>query len=185
MDLDSTSIDKDLACDGKSPKSKKVCPILQEFAHASRWSSKAPSGISRYVGRSYKREKGQEQESLVVLIAKVIPTAQVPVSYLPVVIGIDPLPKDLLTNGEKLVAALSRSDPPSLHNQALPWIDKHEPSSTYEVATTAGASVHMVATESMYLREVDRRKIIVISLPRALDAAPGDGTYTELWLASW
>lgn len=185
VDVDTAGITRDLGCDGKAPKSKRACTILKEFIGASRWDPKAPSGMSRYVGHSYAIEQGAEKDTVIVFVGKVVPTAQVPAGYLPLVVGMDPLPKELVNHGIKLTAALAREGAPSVHNQAMPWIEKHDPSKTYEVATTSGASVHLVAQDSIYVREVDRHKIVVVSPSRARDAAPGDGTYSELLLASW
>jgi hypothetical protein len=185
-DLDTTSLIKDLACDGKSPKSKKACAVLGAFASASRWTGKTPSGVVRYVGHSYTISKGTETEAVAVVVAKVVPTAQVPAGYLPMVVGNIQLPKELLLHGAKLAARLSRDNPPASGcNQAMEWIAKTDPLKTYQVATTSGASVHLVATESVYLREVERRKIVIVSPSRARDGEPGDGSYSELWMASW
>lgn len=185
IDLDTASLSRDLGCDGKAPKSKHACAALQAFIGGSRWDPKAPSGISRYVGHSYAIEKGAETDTIVAFFAKVVPTAQVPAGYMPMLVGMDPLPKELINHGVKLTASLAREGSGSIHNQAMPWIEKHEPAKNYEVATTSGASVHLVAQDSIYLRELDRRRIAIVSPSRARDAMPGDGTYSELWLASW
>lgn len=184
-DLDVASLRKDLACDGKRPRNTKACEVMDAFAKASRWTAKTPSGLARYVGRSYILEKGHEEQEITVLYSKIVPTAQVPAGYMPVLVGKTPLPKELHLNGVKLIASLAHNSAPSRRNQAMPWVDQFEPTKTYEVATTSGPSVHLVATESVYIREVDRRKIVVVSPANALGAAPGDGTYSELWIASW
>ncbi len=173
---------KDLKCDKKSKADS--CRVLNEFAEATRWIVQTPAGEGRWIGQAFVRDKGVEKKQLLMLWAKTMPTSQVALGDLPVRVGTSTLADDLVEHGFKMVAAISRGDQPSKRNQARPEVESFVPATHRGAVNTAGASVRLISEETVYLRQVGR-KVLMVMPSQAQSAAPGDGTYAEFWRATW
>jgi hypothetical protein len=173
---------KELKCDKKSKMD--TCRILNEFAVATRWSVQTPAGEGRWIGNAFVREKGVEKKQLILLWAKQMPTSQVGPGDLAVRVGTGTLADELVEHGFKMVAALNRGDQPSPRNQARHEVEAFVPTTHRGAVNTAGASVRLIAEETVYLRQAGR-KVLMIVPSRTQSAAAGDGTYAEFWRATW
>lgn len=175
-------LSKSLKCDKKSKFDS--CRLLNEFAEGTRFSAQTPAGEGRWVGNAFVRDKGKETKQLILLWAKQVPTSQVGPGDLPIRIGTGTLDADLVEHGFKMVNALSRSDQPSKHNQARAAVDSFVPTTQRGAVNTAGASTRLISEDSVFLRQ-SGRKVILLMPNQAQSATAGDGTYAELWRASW
>jgi hypothetical protein len=173
---------KSLKCDKKSKIDS--CRILNEFAGATRFLPQTPAGEGRWVGNAFVREKGEEKRQLFLLWAKQVPTSQVNSGDLPIRVGTGTLSDDLVEHGFKMVRALSQGDQPSKHNQARPAVEAFVPTTHRGAVNTAGASVRLISEDSVYLRQVGR-KVLLVMPNQTQSAAAGDGTYAEFWRATW
>lgn len=182
VDIDLGPLVKHLKCDKKSKTES--CRLLNEFAEGARFVAQTPAGEGRWIGNAYVREKGKETKQLLLLWAKQVPTSQVGPGDLPIRIGTGTLDQSIVEHGFKMVNALSRSDQPSKHNQARSVVDSFVPTTQRGAVDTAGASVRLISEESTYLRQLGR-KVLMLTPNQAQSATPGDGTYAELWRATW
>jgi len=173
---------KELKCDKKSKTDS--CRLLTEFSSATRWVAQTPAGEGRWVGNAFVREKGVEKKQLMLLWAKQMPTSQVGPGDLPIRVGTGTLEPELIEHGFKMIAAISRSDQPSKRNQARPAVEAFTPTTHRGAVNTAGASVRLISEESVYLRQVGR-KVLLVMPSQASGATAGDGTYAEFWRATW
>lgn len=181
-DVDLAPYLKDLKCGKKATTD--CCRLLGEFAEAKRWSFNTPSGEGRWVGNAFVREKGAEKKQLMILWAKRVPTAQVGPGDLALKVGTGTLNDDLVEHGFKMVRSLSQGDQPSKRNQARPVIEAFVPSTQRGAVATAGASVRLIAEETVYLRQ-QGRKVLMFAPNLTQSASAGDGTYAEFWVSSW
>jgi len=175
-------LQKALKCDKKSKTES--CRVINEFAAATRWSVQTPAGEGRWVGQAFVRDQGVEKKQILLLWAKQMPTSQVGPGDLPVRVGTGTLTEDLVEHGFKMIAALNRGDQPSKHNQARREVEAFVPTTNRGAVNTAGASVRLIAEETVYFRQAGR-KVLMVMPNQATSAAPGDGTYAEFWRATW
>jgi hypothetical protein len=182
-DIDLDALQKQLGC----PKStaKEACRILDEFAQAARFTGATPSGDGKWFGRAYAVQNKREKAELMILAAKRVGTAEVGPGDLPIRVGTGTLPEDKRAHGEKLASALSRADVVGRANQALPYVKSFTPTGDRGVVPTSGASVRLISDENVYIREAAGQKVLMLHPSSGASAAPGDGTYAELWLAAW
>jgi hypothetical protein len=186
-DIDVATLQKHLSCQ-TTGTGKQACRILAEFAEARRFSGDTPSGEGKWFGFAYTVEKKAEKTDLMIFAAKKVGTAQIGPNDLPIRVGFGTMPEDKKAHGQKLAAALSRSDVVGKNNQAQPFVKSFVPTGDRGVVPTTGASVRLISDEVVYVREGPNHKILVVR-PRISEpgapGAPGEGTYAELWLASW
>ena len=173
---------RDLKC-GKAAKGD-TCRILTEFAEAKRWVFNKPAGEARWVGSAFVREKGVEKKQLLILWAKRMPTAQVGPGDLPIKVGTGTLDSELVEHGFKMVRSLSQGDQPSKHNQARSKVEEFVPTIQRGAVATSGASVRLIAEDTVYLRQLDR-KVLMFAPNLSSSATAGDGTYAEFWVSTW
>jgi hypothetical protein len=173
---------KDLKCEKKSTRDS--CRVLEEFGQGSRWIAQTPAGEGRWIGNAFVRDKGVEKKQLVILWAKQVPTSQVGPGDLPVRVGTGTLADELIEHGFKMISALSHSDSPSKRNQARPAVEAFVPTAQRGAINTVGASVRLIAEDSVYLRQ-SGRKVLIVMPSQAPSASAGDGTYAEAWRATW
>jgi hypothetical protein len=173
---------KELKCDKKSKSD--TCRVLSDFASGTRWLAQMPAGEGRWIGNAFVREKGVDTRQLILLWAKQMPTSQVGPGDLPLRVGTGTLPEDLAEHGFKMVRALSSGDQPSKHNQARQQVESFLPTTHRGAVNTAGASVRLIAEQPTFLRQ-SGRKLVLVMPSQAANATPGDGTYAELWRATW
>jgi len=182
-DLDVALLKKKLACAGDTHRQS--CRILDEFEQASGFAPKIPSGEGRFIGNGYTLEKGAEKSDLLMLSVSQVPTATVPPGELALHIGTGAVPPDRHDHGVKLANALSHGDTVSKNNQALPYIKSWMASDAQGTMQTSGSSVRLV-NEEMYLRLGSASKVLLIRLkPQSSAAGAPEGTFAELWAASW
>jgi hypothetical protein len=180
--LDVQALQKDLGCDkGGHPK---ACRVLTDFAQAQRFTARTPSGEGRWIGPAITVEQGNETTRHLVLWCKAVPTSQVSAGDLAVKSGFELIPEGLRLQSEKLMRALTRAADPPESNPAFKFAHGFVPKDPHTLALTAGASVHMTAERSAYLRFAPPRKVYLVSLPRTATAS-SDGIYAELWLGDW
>jgi hypothetical protein len=182
-DIDVAALQKQLGC--STSAGKQACRILAEFAEARRFTGDTPSGDGKWFGNAYTIEKKAEKNELMIFCAKRVGTAQIGPSDLPIRVGFGTLPEDKRAHGQRLAAALSRSDVVGKNNQALPFVKNFTPTGDRGVVPTSGASVRLIADETVYVREAAGQKVLLVRPSTRGSAAPGDGTYAELWLATW
>lgn len=180
-DLDVAALRKKLKCLRSNPL---PCRVVDEFAKAGRWVWQKPGGTGRWVGRTYTIADGKLAKDYMVLWAKQVPTAHVEQDMLPLQIGSQPLPADLRAHREKMVNSLEGDDAVSRHNRALPWVKEWEPSVKVGALQTDGASTVVLAESRTYLRTTGRKTLLIIPSADLADKE-GNGTYAELWSASW
>jgi len=181
-DLSVDALSRELGC-GKS-KASEPCRILGEFATATRWAPKLPSGEGRWVGNATIRDKGKEKSEIFMLFAKNVPTSQVSPGDLALKVGYGTIAEELRDHAAKMIRALARGDTPNRRNQARATIESFVPQVIRGAVATEAASVQLISEEQVYLRQVGRR-VLVVMPNRQVSAAAGDGTYAELWVATW
>ena len=181
-DVDAKAVLSNLDC--PSTTLKNVCRLMEQFDTAGEWSWRKPAGEARWIGRAYRVEQGRESESLLLLWAGVIPTAQAGPGELPMAVGTGTVPDRLASHGEKLLLARSRGHNPSLKNQARPFVDSFKPTKTWRAMKSSGTSIVPIAAKATYVREKERR-VYFIQLDEQQSARPGDGLYAEMWIATW
>jgi hypothetical protein len=183
-DVDVAALQKQLGCSATAV-AKESCRILAEFAEGRRFTGETPSGEGRWFGNAYTVEKKKETTDLLILAAKRVGTSQIGPNDLPIRVALGTIPDEKRGHGQKLASALSRADVVGKTNQALPYVKSFAGASDRGVVATSGASVRLISDEVVYVRQVAGQKIIVLRPKSAAPAAPGDGTYAELWLAAW
>jgi len=183
-DVDVASLQKQLGC-STTGTVKQACRILAEFAQARRFTGETPSGDGKWFGYAYNVEKKAEKTELMIFASRRVPTSQIGPNDLPIRVGTGTLPEDKRAHGQKFASALSRSDVVGKLNQAQPYVKSFVPAGDRGVVATAGASVRLISDEVVYVREAEGQKVLFIRLSSNAKAAPGDGTYAELWLAAW
>jgi hypothetical protein len=180
-DLDVAALRKKLKC----PRGNRLpCRVVDEFAKAGRWVWQKPGGTGRWVGRTYTIADGKLTKDFMALWAKEVPTAQVEQDMLPLKIGSQTLPADLRSHREKLIVSLEGDDAVSRHNRALPWVKEWEPPVKVGAFQTDGASTVVLAESRTYRRTIGRKTLLIIPSADLTDKE-GNGTYAELWAASW
>lgn len=182
QDLNVSALHETLKCD--DARRSEVCRVLERFQEAKRWQWRKPAGTGRWIGRAYTVAGGVEQESLMLLWAQVIPTAQAGPGELPMRVGIGEVPERLTLHGNKLLRARTESRGPSPKNQAAPFVESFEPATTWSAMQSKGESILAVAGDATYVRELDRRVYFIQRDERPTSQA-GDGIYAELWIATW
>jgi hypothetical protein len=182
-DLDVASLKKKLACAGDTRR--QACRILDEFEQASGFAPKIPSGEGRFIGNAYTLEKGAEKSDLLMLSVSQVPTSTVPAGELALHIGTGPVPPDRHDHGVKLANALSHGDTVSKNNQAAPYIKTWKAPNAQGTMQTSGSSVRLV-NEEVYLRVGSASKVLLVRLkPQGASGGAPEGTFAELWAASW
>jgi hypothetical protein len=182
-DLDVAALKRKLACAGDTRR--QACRILDEFEQASGFAPKIPSGEGRFIGNSYTLEKGAEKSDLLMLSVSQRPTATVPAGELALQIGTGPIPADRHDHGVKLANALSHGDTVSKNNQAAPYIKSWKAPDAQGTMQTSGSSVRLVA-EELFLRLGSGSKVLLVHLkPQGAAGSAPEGTFAELWAASW
>jgi hypothetical protein len=182
-DLDVAALQKKLACAGDTRR--QACRILDEFEQASGFAPKIPSGEGRFIGNAYTLEKGAEKSDLLMLSVSQVPTSTVPPGELALHIGTGPVPADRHDHGVKLANALSHGDTVSKNNQAAPYIKSWKAPDAQGTMQTSGSSVRLVAQE-MFLRQGSASKVLLVRMkPQGASGGAPEGTFAELWAASW
>jgi hypothetical protein len=183
-DIDVAQLQKQLGCSATGI-AKQSCRVLSEFAEARRFTGATPSGDGRWFGNAYVVDKKKEKTDLLIFAARRVGTSQIGPNDLPIRVAMGTIPDDKRDHGLKLASALSRSDVVGKTNQALPYVKAFAATSDRGVVPTSGASVRLISDETVYVREAAGQKVLLIRPASGTGAAPGDGTYAELWLASW
>ena len=80
---------------------------------------------------------------------------------------------------------MSTGDVPKKNNQALRFIEGFTPTNERGAIKTAGTSAQLISEDEIYLRKKSARKLLLVQVASGPTAAPGDGTYAELWLSVW
>jgi hypothetical protein len=181
-DLDVAALKKKLACAGDTKR--QVCRILDEFDQGSAFAPNIPSGQGRYIGNAYTLEKNAEKSELLMLSVSQVPTATVPAGELAMHIGTGAVPADRHDHGVKLANALSHGDTVSKNNQALPYIKSWTAPDAQGTMQTSGKSVRLVSQE-LFLRLGSSSKVLLVRVKPAASGAAPEGTFAELWAASW
>ncbi len=181
-DLSVEALSRELGC-GKTSVSE-PCRILGEFATASRWTPRLPSGEGRWVGNATIVDKGKEKREILILFAKNVPTSHVSPGDLALKVGYDTIAEDLRDHAGKMIRSLARGDTPNRRNQARATIESFVPQVMRGAVNTALASVQLISEEQVFLRQAGR-KVLVVMPNRQVSAVAGDGTYAELWVATW
>jgi hypothetical protein len=184
-DLDVRALERQLNCSGG--RHGHACRILHEFGDASKGIGQVPSGQGRWMGKTYRVERGIEKVELEVLAASNVPSASVGPTDLPLRVAMAPLPKEKRRDGAKLAHALSRGDTVARTNKALPFVKGWTSDNGRIAMATDGPSVRLIAEEATYVRQAGQ-KVLVIKMKAAVPgvvATPGDGAYAELWAVTW
>jgi hypothetical protein len=182
-DLDVAALKKKLACAGD--KRRQACRILEEFEQGAAFAPKIPSGEGRFIGNAYTLEKGAEKSDLLVLSVSQVPTATVPPGELALHVGTGAVPADRHDHGVKLANALSHGDTVAKTNQALPYVKSFTAPDSQGTMQTAGTSVRAVS-EELFLRLGAASKVLLVRMkPPTAAGGPPEGTFAELWAASW
>jgi hypothetical protein len=181
-DLDLVALKKKLACAGDTKR--QICRILEEFDQGSAFTPNIPSGEGRYIGTAFTLEKNAEKSELIMLSVSQVPTATVPPGELALHIGTGQVPADRHDHGVKLANALSHGDTVSKNNQALPYIKGWKAADAQGTMQTSGKSVRLVS-EEVFLRLGTGSKVLLVRLKAATAGAAPEGTFAELWAASW
>jgi hypothetical protein len=182
-DLDVDALAKGIGC--PNAKGAHACRILSEFAQAARWSGETPSGEGRWFGNAYTLSKGGEKTEPVILLAKRAPTSQIGPADLPIRVAIGSLPESTWHDAAKLIRALQSSSNVSWHNPSVKYVREFSSTTDRGVVRSAGASVRLISDESTYLRQGTGRKVLMVRMAASAAAAPGEGTYAELWATTW
>jgi hypothetical protein len=184
-DLDVPSIEHALGC----PRGHKdACRILAEFASAGTWQAQMPSGEGAWVGTAVTVQAKMDISEPIVLGARRVPTSEVGPGDLPLKVGFGPMPSDMRTATDKLVAALGRGDTVPKSNAALAFAKSFTPPDARIATKTTGSSVRLISNESVYVRQTSSQKVLVVrmpALPPGKVAVPGEASYAELWPVSW
>jgi hypothetical protein len=178
-DIDVAALRKKLGCtDARRP----LCRVLGEFADASQFAPRIPSGEGRWIGTAYAVEKGAEKSELLLLSVMQAPTSTVPPGELALRVGTGPLPDDKRDHGVKLASALARGDTVPRSNQTAPYVKAWKPERARGAMQTSGNSVRLVSEET-FLRQTSTKTLLV----RVKMAPSGteDVTAAELWPVSW
>ena len=178
-DIDVVALKKKLGC---TDARRSLCRLLGEFADATRFSPRIPSGEGRFIGTAYSTEKGAEKSELMLLLVSQAPTSTVPAGELALRIGTGPVPDDKRDHGAKLASALARGDTVPRTNQTAPYVKTWKPNDARGTMQTTGNSVRLVSEET-FLRQTSTKTLLV----RVKNAASGteDVTAAELWAVSW
>ena len=183
-DVEPTSLAEDLGC--KEEDKTPICRIMAEFAEGKPWKAKTPSGLGVWIGNAYQIGKPDAEGQLYVLRAKTVPTARVGPSDLPIMVGFEPLPEEHHPPAAKLVRALMRGGQGKITNPVLPVLERFEPKQEYGAMQSKGASVRLIADDTVYLRQLSLKKVALVSLKAA---SPGshdvEGIVAEMWSAVW
>ena len=184
-DLDVRALERQLNCSGG--RHGQACRILREFGQATKGIGQVPSGQGRWMGKTFRVEKGREKVELEVLAASNVSAASVGPTDLPLRIAMAPLPKDKRRDGTKLARALAHGDTVSRANKALPFVKEWTSDNGRIAMATDGPSVRLIAEEATYIRQAGQ-KVLVIKMKAAVPGVvppPGDGAYAELWAVTW
>ncbi len=186
-DLNLADVVRKLGC--KQGKAKDACAVCKEFETAGRFTGDTPSGQGRWFGKAYRVQKGEQTTEYWVLVSRHVPTATVGPSSLPLSVSIAPVPSELWVEGARLFSSMSHSrHRGSRRNLAMKFVEAYEPKEGQGAINTTGASVQLIAAIGQdigYLRQPSLKRLLVVRPSRAMDAAPGDGVYAELWQAAW
>ena len=186
-DLDVHALERQLNC--SHGRHGHACRILREFGQATKGIAQVPSGEGRWMGKTFRVEKGREKVELEVLAASNVPAASVGPTDLPLRVAMAPLPKDkrLIRDGAKLARALSHGDTVARTNKALPFAKEWTSANGRIAMATDGPSVRLIAEEATYVRQTGQ-KVLVIKMKASVPGVvspPGDGAYAELWAVTW
>jgi hypothetical protein len=184
-DLDVRALEHQLNCSGG--RHGHACRILHEFGQATKGIGQVPSGEGRWMGRTFRVDKGREKVELEVLAASNVPQASVGPTDLPLRVAMAPLPKEKRRDGAKLARALSHGDTVARTNKALPFVKEWTSANGRIAMATDGPSVRLIAEEATYVRQVGQ-KVLVVKMRAAVPGVvttPGDGAYAELWAVTW
>lgn len=188
-DLNAEDLARDLGCattTGKgSTKGKAACRILSEFATASRWDAKMPSGEGRWIGQAFVVRKGVETREILLLRARRVPTAHVGPTDLPLLVGTGELPADRVAHADKLIRALSEGGSGKKTNLARSYLETFSPTEELGALATQGDSVQLISAEDTFIRRASVKKLVYVKVSGGLQAERGDGVYAEVWSAFW
>lgn len=187
-DLDLAELARQLGCD--RGRNKNPCGILAEFGRAGRFTGKTPSGESRWFGRAFVIEQGKERVEYVTLVSRQVPLAQVGAGDLPLMISLAPIPEEHQAEAPRLWSSMSVSSRHRCAQKSLAcrYVQSYVPAGERGATNTTGPSVRLL-TElnegATYLRQASLKKLLVVRSSGSANAQPGDGSYAELWQASW
>lgn len=180
-DLDVPALEKKLGC----PRAgRKACRIIKEFAVAEPWAYAKLEREARWIGNAFEVEKKSEEKQAWVLWAGPVPTAQVDPGLLPLRVAAGVLSEGLGHERWKVINAVSRLASVSKRNRALVAASRFAPTSQRPTQRTRGRSITWLTEDKAYVRQ-QGRKLLVIKLSSSPAAAPGQGTYAELWPVFW
>jgi hypothetical protein len=187
-DINLTEVKRKLDC--TKGTTKQACSVLKEFESASsRFTGETPSGESRWFGKAYVVEKGAERMEYLMLLSRHLPTAKVGPNSLPLGISMGSFPIEVHVEAAALFRKLSSGrHRANRRNQAFQHIEKFEPKDEKAATNTTGSSVQLtgkIGEDTGYLRQPELKKLLLVSPSLANDSRPGDGTYAELWQATW
>jgi hypothetical protein len=186
-DLNLAEVTRKLDC-GKG-KSKHACEVWAEFNRAGRFTGETPSGEGRWFGRAHVVEKGVERSEYLLLVSRHVPTARVGPSDLPLMICTAPFAIELQVEAGHLWAKMNHGAHRGKNkNLAFRYLESYEPKDERGAINTTGPSVRLIGKLSediAYLRQPERKRLLMVQPAGGNDAAPGDGLYAEFWQAIW
>ena len=180
-DLDINAVKKKLRCPRPG---RHACRILDDFSGADAWDWRKLSREARWVGNAFVVDDRPERKEAWVLWAAPVPTAQVDPGLLPLKVAAGVLSKGLGHERWKVIDAISRLASVSKRNRALVAASRFAPTTPHPTQRTTGKSLMWLAEDKTYVRQEGRR-LLVVKLSSAPTAAPGQGTYAELWPVFW
>jgi len=187
-DIDVTRIREPLKC---TPGSKKpVCALLAEFEKGDAWNlDTIRSGEARYFGQATVIEKGQLRNPYVFVIAKKVPTNDVPAGDLPIKVAVRELEAGLKQeqiHAPKLMRGLEADDLSNSYSPTLAYLKSYAPANWDGANVTTGPSTILHSEGGVYVRESKKRKLFVVRLTAmSPDSQPGDGMYAMLHPVTW
>ncbi len=182
-DVDAGKIQEQLKCSGG--RSKKACAVLEAFAKAEHWTGDTPSGDGRWMGLMHRVEKGEETTEIIALRARKVPTAKVGPYELPLMVSTSPIPDHIHPFAKKMVGKLGRGSKPNMRNPVFKFLRESDPTKEWGAIDTRGISVNLISDEPVYLRKEGRKRLFWVNPSADAAAAPGDGSYGELWMVLW
>jgi hypothetical protein len=130
-----------------------------------------------------------ERSEYLLLVSRHVPTARVGPSDLPLMISTASFAIELQTEAAHLWNKMNHGAHRGKNrNLAFRYLESYEPKDERGAIDTTGPSVQLIGklTEDVaYLRQPERKKLLMVQPARGNDAAAGDGIYAVFWQAVW